>query len=109
MKNAKEMYLLTTESIEEMRNNAEEVLELEEEFLDKVMMEAAEAGLYEAEYWWGLSWFEENHLDRDTFADAVEELLRKAGFNPIQIKYSDNNLNGWTGLKVEWSWEAANG
>ena len=53
MKNAKEMYLLTTESIEEMRNNAEEVLELEEEFLDQAMMEAAEAGQYEAEYWWG--------------------------------------------------------
>lgn len=29
-------------------------------------------------------------------------------YNPIQIKYSDNSLNGWIGLKVEWSWEAAN-
>lgn len=109
MKNAKEMYSLTTKSIEEMRNNVEEVLELEEEFLDKTMIEAAEAGQYEAEYWWGLSWFEENHLDRDTVADAVEELLRKAGFNSIQTRYSNNPLNGWTGLKVEWSWEAANG
>ena len=109
MRNAKEMYSLTTKSIEEMKNNAEEILELEEEFLDNAMTEAAEAGLYEAEYWWGLSWFEENHLDRDTFADAVEKLLREAGFNPIQIRYSDNSLNGWTGLKVEWSWEVANG
>lgn len=109
MKNAKEMYSLTTEKIEEMKNNAEEILKLEEELLDNAMIEAAEAGQYEAEYWWGLSWFEENHLDRDTFADAVEKLLREAGFNPIQIKYSDCSLNGWTGFKVEWSWEAANG
>lgn len=109
MKNAKEMYLLTTKSIEEMKNNAEEILELEEEFLDKAMMEAAEAGQYEAEYWWGLAWFEENHLDCDTFTNAVKELLREAGFNSIQIKYSDSSLNGWTGLKVKWSWEVVNG
>ena len=109
MKNAKEMYSLTTKSIEEMKNNVEEVLELEEEYLDKAMIEAAEAGLYEAEYWWGISWFEENHLDRNAFADAVEKLLRDAGFNPVQIRYSDSHLNDWTGLKVEWSWEAANG
>lgn len=109
MKNAKEMYSLTTKSIEEMKNNAEEILELEEEYLDKTMVEAAEAGLYEAEYWWDISWFEENRLDRNAFADAVEKLLRDAGFNPVQIRCSDSHLNDWTGLKVEWSWEAANG
>lgn len=104
---AKEMYLKTSVAAKQKIERTFEQVEIELQYLEERMMEAAHAGTYECEYWWSNSCIKEWDIMRNTFIYTICEKLIEAGYVNVQVIYDieEGTISQKTGLRIYWSWE----
>lgn len=110
---AKEMYLKTNAAAEHKRERTLEQVEIELQYLENRMMEAAHKGEYECEYWWSNNCIKEWDIIRTTFIYTICAALIDAGYINVQVLYDIEEENDTiycyppleTGLKICWGWE----